>query len=531
MTADMADLVGDAPPAESGRSASGARLMAELRQATARADRAERELQRTQQSAGYVVGSLLVRAAKDPRRLVLLPRDLWRVWRLRKSRRGAVRAAPRTARPREILDLDATRLLLPRLTAVPAGRRLTIVGALASATAREWAPYAAVSSALPQDAAALVEAVDPDIVVIDTSAALQGEAWAHLGNPAAVDRMVAAAELIDAAQALGRPVVMLRMTPPSHTAFLDDLAQRCDLVVDGPGSSRRSPWHPGIDPLTWASFAPPGEGAADSSGLLVLPPEASESAASQRLELALREASPRAVSLDLSAPIDLAWSRVLQDTSAAICSPAIVPARLLGAGRTTLGLLASGRRVLSGGDDDLKTLLARRPAATTAALITGDHSALIDTVRRGATPLTPDEHRAALAAILIAASAPVQLTRLAERLSLSSRPRACWDVALLAEADVDPDRVLRQSWRPRELLVVGDLSDRTRDALAAEGIDVVPLAAGEDQDLSRRGLASPYVARQVDLADPHDMVDLLAQTLLGQPPRPHPNDARMEVLP
>ena len=131
----------------------------------------------------------------------LLPRDLWRVWRLRKARRTTGRSIAPGVQPREILDRDATRLLLPRLSAVPAGRRLTIAGALSAATAREWGPYAAVSMALPQDGTALIEAIDPDIVVIDSAAALPGETWSHLGNPAAIDRLLAAGAMVDAAAA------------------------------------------------------------------------------------------------------------------------------------------------------------------------------------------------------------------------------------------------------------------------------------------------------------------------------------------
>ena len=110
------------------RGAGGARLMAELRQAQARADRAERELERTRRSASYVVGNMLVRAAKDPRRLLALPRDLWRVWRLRKSRRTSPGSTATPIRTREVLDLDAARLLIPRIAAVSPGRGLSIAG-------------------------------------------------------------------------------------------------------------------------------------------------------------------------------------------------------------------------------------------------------------------------------------------------------------------------------------------------------------------------------------------------------------------
>lgn len=139
--------------------------------------------------------------------------------------------------------------------------------------------------------------------------------------------------------------------------------------------------------------------------------------------------------------------------------------------------------------------------------------------------LTADEHRAAFAAILLAAAAPVQLTVLAERLGIASRPRACWDVALLADADVDPDRVIAQSWRPRELIVSGPLADRARDALVSAGIQVVVAEQGASLDPALLGISSPYLARQIDLRDPHDLLDLLAEHLLGQAARSHPTDA------
>lgn len=509
----------DSPSAPQGRSASGAQLVAELRQANTRAERAERELQRTRQGASYVVGSLLVQAAKDPRRLVLLPRDLWRVWRLRKARRTTGRSSAPGVQPREILDREATRLLMPRLTTVPAGHRLTIAGALSAATAREWGPYAAVSAALPHDGAALIEAIDPDIVVIDSAAALPGEAWSHLGNPAAIDRLLAAGAMVDAAHALGRPVVLLRMTSPSHTAFLADLAARCDLVVDGPGSTRVSAWHPGIDPLAWAALTP------DAHGLLVPPPGESRPAA--HLSQLLFAASNNPVTVDPAAPVDVAWARAITRSSAGVADPAIVSPRTLGAGRTSVGLLASGRRVLSGGDTDLETLLARRPDALTAALITPDTQALMEAAQRGPTPLNATEHRAALAAVLLAASAPVQLTRLAERLGIAARPRSCWDVAIVADADLDVDHVLSQSWRPREVITDTTIAPRAHQALEEAGIAVIELPPGQDVDPARLGLTSAFVAHQVDLRQSHDILDLLAGALLGQPAPAHPTDARM----
>lgn len=490
------------------RGAGGARLMSELRQAQARADRAERELERTRRSASYVVGNMLVRAAKDPRRLLTLPRDLWRVWRLRKSRRTAAGPTAAPIRTREVLDLDAARLLIPRLAAVSPGRGLSIAGAIGSATARNWSPYAAVSSALPHEAAALIEAIDPDVVVIDTSASLPGESWSHLGDPTATDRLMAAAALVDAAHALGRPAVLLRMTPPAHTAFLDGLAERCDLVVDGPGAARRAPWHPGVDPLATVR-SPAAPALLDLAGW--------ESVASR---------APRAIAVDPALPPDAGWARALADSTGVLAPP--VPSGLLGASLASVSALVAGRRVLAAGDNDLACLLEVRPDARTAAVTTRDPVRLADLVADGPLPLSADEQRAALAAILLAAAAPVQLTTLVQRLGIESRPRACWDVALVADPDVDVDLVLAQAWQPRELIVsAGSLPDRARETLDHAGIAVIEVATGARPDLALIGASSPYAIEQADLRDAYDVLDLLAGHLLGQPARSHPTDARL----
>jgi hypothetical protein len=505
------EMAPDNPPGgEVERTTSGARLMSELRQAQARADRAERELDRTKRSAAYVVGDLLVRAAKDPRRLLTLPRDMWRTWRLRRSRR-ATAASTSPVRTRQVLDLDAARLLVPRIATVAPGRGLSIAGAIASATARGWSPYAAVSPALPHEAAALVEAIDPDIVVIDTSSALPGEAWTHLGDPAAADRLLAAGALVDAAHALGRPAVLLRMTSPAHTAYLDALARRCDLVVDGPGAARRSAWHPGVDPLA------PTMPAQDTALFVAASPTG--------VVHQIAEAAPRHHRLDPSLPGDIAWSRAL-DASTGLLAETVLSG-LLGAGLASVSALAAGRRVLGPGDADLARMLAPWGPGRTAVSTSTSPVELAEIARSGPMPLTPDEHRAAFAAILVAAAAPVQLTVLAERLGISSRPRSCWDVALLADGDVDVDRVLAQAWRPRELIVTEPLPDRARTAVNAAGIDVVVVEAGGRLEPALLGIASPYLAQQVNLLDPQDLLDLLAGHLLAQPARPHPTDARL----
>ncbi|MFM9048584.1 MAG: hypothetical protein ACKOMX_00870, partial [Actinomycetota bacterium] len=148
MTEPVADTAPETDP-EAGATderalSDSARLRGQLRQAEARAERAERALERMERSAKYTVGSLLVEAARSPRRLVLLPRDLWRVWRLRRRARGTPGGAGSTRTRRDdALDTDAARLLVPRASARP-DSAFAIVGALSEATAAAWSPYAAV---------------------------------------------------------------------------------------------------------------------------------------------------------------------------------------------------------------------------------------------------------------------------------------------------------------------------------------------------------------------------------------------------
>jgi hypothetical protein len=376
-------------------------------------------------------------------------------------------------------------------------------------------PYAALSPTMPHEAAALVEAVDPDIVIIDTSASLPGESWAHLGDPAAVDRLLAAGALVDAAHALGKPAVLLRMTPPSHTALLDGLAHRCDVVLDGPGSTPRGArWHPGIDP-----FAPVP--LPDGMGLLDL-------ASRTDVDMAVTNR----IALNPALPPDIAWQRALGAATGVLASP--VPRGIIGAGLLSVAALAAGRRLLAPGDDDIARMLRPWPEAQRAALVTTDPGQLSGLSASGPDPLSPTEQRGALAAILLAAAAPVQLTHLAETLGIASRPRSRWDVALVADPAPEHlatyiDRVVAQSWRPREVIVDTPLPDRAHAALTEAGIDVVHVSEGTPRDPALMGVTSPFIAEQVDLGNPHDIVDLLAGLLLDQPHRAHPTDARVTV--
>jgi hypothetical protein len=97
----------------------------------------------------------------------------------------------------------------------------------------------------------------------------------------------------------------------------------------------------------------------------------------------------------------------------------------------------------------------------------------------------------------------------------------------VTDDDIDIDRIIAQAWVPREVVIAQEISDRARTALLAAGIDVIPSAEHASREPALLGVTSPFVAVQVDVDNPHDLVELLAGQLLGQAPRSHPTDARL----
>ncbi|TEX52409.1 MAG: hypothetical protein B7C55_00445 [Actinomycetales bacterium mxb001] len=528
MSEPLADTApGDAPDDAEGRpSTDSARLRSQLRQAEARAERAERALERMERSAKYTVGSLFVEAARSPRRLVLLPRDLWRVWRLRKSRRGSGASTPVTRTRRdEVLDLDAARLLLPRASARP-DAAFTIVGALNEELATAWSPYAAVTSALPHEAAEIVSAVGADVVVIDSAAALPGQPWSFLGDPAAADRQIAAQRLVDAARERGIPVVLLRTTSPAHTAFLEPLASQCDLILDGPGSSRGTPWNPGIDPAAWPMA---GAGVGDRAVIVGTDPlthsrvPLADRSLIQALAHALHGAGIHTITPDPRYPVVPARRAALASSAFGIASPLRVAPTMVGGSAGSLGTLASGRRLLGSTDVDLDRLL---PRSSWARVTVDADTDLVAAIAAARVPLGDDERRLVLREILLNASVPVALDDLSHRLGLRAHPKACWDVSLVL-TDPDVDAILLQSWRPREVLVSAPLAGRAHAVLAEHGIGVVVThGAGTRDDLSLAA-SCPLVAAQVEITDPHAIADLLVERIAGMSARARPSDAAL----
>ena len=203
--------------------------------------------------------------------------------------------------------------------------------------------------------------------------------------------------------------MLFRSTPASHTVFLTPLAQRCDLVVDGPGSPADSPWHPGIDPGAWV--AEPGDrglvilGAPDGSGgpsRTWRLPDASPDERS--LEAGLAELAARMGTVLPDAARPDAARAALQGATAAAGLPLAVPGRIVGAASVKLGVLAAGIPLVSGPDPALAEL------ASGGLGIAATPEAVETAFREAGETLTPQSHRANLRTIVSRLGVPVCLS-------------------------------------------------------------------------------------------------------------------------
>lgn len=433
-----------------------ARMRHQTRTAVARAESAEKALRRANASTAWKVGKLLVAAAKRPRNLITLPRDLLALWRLTTSRRrgSALPEVEGNGAVLERSDVADSRLLRPRIGSAGAAGLLSIVAVVDDRVASALAPYATVTRVTPHDAGEVVEAINPDLVLIDTAAAQAPGPWLHLGDPAAADREAAALDLVLAAQDLGRPVVLRRSGDLSLSAGLHDLAARCDLVVADRDGGDLPGWDPGID-LRACSAPPGGErtGSVWIGDLSLRMPPAHRAGI---LEL-LRHANgltihPRADELT-TYPVD--WPA---DLRGHVGAPVV-------AGDLT-GVLARAEIALALTPDD--TIALHATAAGARVVTPGTPDAL---ARLTAGPLTTDEHEAALVDLFEHAAVPVRLQSLCRMLRLSVRPLEVRAVALVV-ADAEPGMVpaiLRQTHRPTEVAVSDDAG---LDELRAAGICV-----------------------------------------------------------
>jgi len=214
----------------------------------------ERQLQATEErlvalegSAALVLGRTLVGAARNPKRGArLLPREVKALWRRRSGR--TMPGAPideemlKSLRGPTALDVDeidnADPALLTLLhTSVEVGARTVpvLAGMFTAETAALLRgpadnPRAVVNTLLPHDAEVIVSRVDPDVVVIESAALGSPGPWAYTTQQAFGARDRALLDVLVAARALRRPVLVWWNSPRSATPGLARISARTDAV-------------------------------------------------------------------------------------------------------------------------------------------------------------------------------------------------------------------------------------------------------------------------------------------------------------
>jgi hypothetical protein len=250
-TPDQATAGGE-PGDDAGLAAERERLSRQLRDTRVQLAMTQTRLSALEQSSTMKFGRTIANAAKKPwPRGALLPRDLYKLWRMRGAPKSGAASAASALASAQLADLKGTggrflsALTAPGLLSVsdPAlalaglstgGRGgLVITGALSALGCATLAPDAVVHPLLPHDADLVVEGTGADLVLIEASALLPGQPWAYATDPAAADRGRRLARMIVMARALGKPVVLVRDVPHSLMPGIGWLAASCDAVVDG----------------------------------------------------------------------------------------------------------------------------------------------------------------------------------------------------------------------------------------------------------------------------------------------------------
>jgi hypothetical protein len=238
---------------DAGLAAERERLIRQLRDTRVQLAMTQTRLSALEQSSTMKFGRTIANAAKKPwPRGALLPRDLYKLWRDRGAPKSGAQNAANALAQAQLADLKGnggrflSALTPPGALSVAdpalalagvAGNTsgLVITGAISALGCATLAPDAVVHPLLPHDADIVVEATGADLVIVQASALLPGEPWAHATDPAAADRGRRLARMIVMARALGKPVVLVRDVPPSLMPGIGWLAASCDAAFDDGG--------------------------------------------------------------------------------------------------------------------------------------------------------------------------------------------------------------------------------------------------------------------------------------------------------
>ncbi|MBI1379310.1 MAG: hypothetical protein GC157_17800 [Frankiales bacterium] len=473
-----------------------AALAASLSRTEAELRAARDRVARLEASTSMRVGRALVNAAKNPRSAAKLPRQALRMWRMRGGRAGLAEARRRSGESTAAASAvgESARLVAWRGASLEPRTRVSLLGVVREETEAALARHSFVVRAMPDDARPLFDRADPDLVLVETAVSASSSPWAYLGNPVATERERRLLGLVDAAQAVGRPVVLWRNTPVHETAALGDFAARCDLVVDSaPARSGGVAWSVGVslgdavdlgaerDSRTAVLYAG-GFDARDTARRRALLVEALE-AAGAALTIRPRRGGvpahgfPGLLGAAVGREVDAhGYAEACRRAAVVVAAPFVVPDSSLGLRDDDLLALASGARLVTGPNRDLEAL------GLGGAVRVAPADDVAGTVRQAVAdgPLTGAEHVAVLRALAESHTVAARLRRLVDRLGIDAEVGHERGVAVVVApgTHIDVPRlvesVLRQRLRPTELVVaradVGSPSDLLE--LSASGVAV-----------------------------------------------------------
>jgi hypothetical protein len=197
-------------------------------------------LQELERSTTYHVGRVVIDVLSKPGKgAVRAPGALWKLWRERSDRRSYKTASPGEPRGRPRVAVRASRLLNPHPLPIDADLTgmLTIAGVWPAESERLLAPDARAVTLHPNQATRQVQLVEPDVLLVQSSAARPGSPWAALGSAPAAARDLELLDVLREAERREIPAVLWFDDPAHLVPGLDALAGHFDVVLRDHG-----PW-------------------------------------------------------------------------------------------------------------------------------------------------------------------------------------------------------------------------------------------------------------------------------------------------
>lgn len=221
------------------------RVLDETARLRRRVGELEVELDKLRHSTGAQLGQVASKVLRQPRQnLPGLPKALARVARSRGTWKPPQAQGGGGSDSAKLVDQQ---LFHSFRDVVPADDGPVVAGVFSRSSAAALRGDFGSVPLWPNDALAIFDLVDPDLLLIQSSATDPGEAWSTLGQPAGLRLDELLRQTIQAARSAGVPIVFFVDRPFERAPGLRSIAHLCDFVcVDASSVSGIDGW-----PLTF----------------------------------------------------------------------------------------------------------------------------------------------------------------------------------------------------------------------------------------------------------------------------------------